>query len=117
MDEPDLSKLKLVRAQQGHFLDILSFSRGIYDGLDYFCGVYTKWLAEEESDSSKRKNVVMVDEEGKVLGFQSFLFQDRGNRVLAQALRIDQSMKGIGLGRTFMQLCRELLLSWNKEVN
>ncbi len=115
MDKPNLRKFKLIRAERCHFQDILSFSRGIYNGLDYFCGVYTKWLAEEEADSSKRKNVVMVDGEGKVVGFQSYLFQDRGNKVLAQALRIDQSKKGTGLGRTFMQLCKELLLSWNKE--
>ncbi len=44
------------------------------------------------------------------------MLQDGGRRILAQALRIDPALKGKGVGRMFMQLCREFILGLNKEV-
>jgi len=54
--------------------------------------------------------------DGKVAGFQSYFIQDEGRKALAQALRIDQKMKGLGLGKHFMNLCRENLLKVNSEI-
>ncbi len=113
----EFADLRLVKADQRHIQDVLNFSKGIYNGLDYFEAVYPRWLEEERNFPSLRKNVVMVDSTtGKAIGFQSFLFHDNGNRVQAQALRIDQSKKGTGLGKIFMHLCKDFLLKCNREV-
>ena len=50
---------------------------------------------------------------GKIVGFQSFVFQDCGRKILNQAMRICQSVRGLKLGKLFMRLgeefCREIL--------
>jgi hypothetical protein len=52
----------------------------------------------------------------KVAGFQSYLLQDKGRKALAQALRIDGALKGQGMGKKFMEMCREKLKQWNEEM-
>ncbi len=73
--------------------------------------MFHSWL-----DDADRRNVVLVAPDGRVVGYQSFLLQDGGRRVLANALRIDPSLKGLGIGRRFMRLCREMLLGMDEEV-
>ena len=111
-----IEKLKLAPATHDHYRPLLEISRGIYDGLDYFSNVYHVWVDQEKEDPRRRRNVVLLDENEKVIGYQSFMFQDGGRRVVAQALRIDLSLKGLGVGKRFMELCREFLLDINKEV-
>ncbi len=59
--------------------------------------------------------MVLLDQD-RVIGYQSFMLQDGGRRILTQALRINPGLKGKGVGRKFMQLCREFILGLNKEV-
>ena len=112
----DLDKVRLARALPEHFQPILDISHGIYNGLDYFASVYHAWLDEEERDPAARRSVVLLDQDNKVAGYQSFLFMDSGRRVLAQALRIDPRLKGRGVGKRFMELCRHFLVDINPEV-
>ena len=49
-------------------------------------------------------------------GYLSYLMQDSGRLALQQALRIDPSLRGKGLGRVFVQLCRDKLKQTNPEV-
>ncbi len=111
-----MAKLKLVKAEEKHFQGVLDISKGVYEGLDYLPGVYHVWLEQEAGYSDWRKNVVLLDEQDRVIGFQSFLLQDKSRRVIAQALRIDKSVQGRGLGREFMKMCRDFLLDLNSEV-
>ena len=112
----DLDQLHLAKATRDHYQPILDISEGVYDGLDYFTGVYYKWITQEEVDPMKRRNIVLLDADDRVIGFQSYMFQDGGKRVLVQALRIDPSLKGMGVGKKFMELCREFIARINKEV-
>ena len=41
---------------------------------------------------------------GRIVGFQSFLFQDDQKYALQQALRIDPKLTGQGIGKKFGEL-------------
>ena len=112
----NVDSLKLAKALKEHFEAILEFSVGVYKGQDYFPSVYHEWISEEERDPKKRRNVVLMDADLKPIGYQSYMFQDDGKRVVAQALRIDPKLKGMGVGKRFMELCREFVISINPEV-
>ena len=113
----DLAKLKLVQAKLEYYDEILEISKDVYDGLyDYICQVYCHWIQEEQTRPQKRRNLVLLDEEENPVGYQSFLIQDDGRQVVAQALRIDGRLRGQGVGRKFNQLCRDYFLKNNPEV-
>ena len=46
--EADKASLRLIEAQESHLTVILAFSKGIYEGRDYFKHVYPEWLAQEK---------------------------------------------------------------------
>ena len=73
----DLSALKLVKAEMKHLERVLEMSEGIYEGQDYLGHVYISWIKEENANSDTRRNVVLVDGDGVVMGYQSFMFQVR----------------------------------------
>ena len=113
----DLSKLKLVEAKLKHYEPLLEISKDVYDGFDYIEQVYKEWISEEQTDPQKRRNLVLLDEADRVIGYQSFYFQEEGRKVVAQALRIDGGLRGQGVGRQFSQLCKQYLLEMNPEVS
>ena len=71
----DLDKLKIGRARLDQFKEIMSISKEVYEGMDYFPNVYAKWIREEEEQPEKRRSLVLLDENDRVRGFQSYLFQ------------------------------------------
>ncbi len=113
----DLNKLGLSRALPEHHEGVVQISIGVYRGNDYAPTLYQKWMKEESEDKVRhfpnffensfiflkktiilflketRRSLVLLDEDGKVLGFQSyFLMKGPGNKIIAvqQALRIDR---------------------------
>ena len=101
--------------------EVLRISKNVYENRDYLPHCYNSWC-DEEDENGLRHNLVMVDEKekDKVLGYQSYLFQgSKKNQVVAMALRMDDSLRGQGLGKAMMALCVEYLsgLDKNQEVN
>jgi len=68
----------------------------------------------ENPEGTRRNLILMVN--GKVAGFQSYLLQNNGNIALAQALRVDFALKGQGMGKKFMNLCRDYLQNLNSKM-
>ena len=104
--------LCLVRPCPEHFPELLRISKGIYDGSDYIEQTFFIWLEQELQDPKKRRNVILTDDRDsktRVLGYQSFYFQEDGREVVSQALRLDPQFRGQGLGRRFMELCSVFL--------
>ena len=53
---------------------------------------------------------------GKILGFQSFFFQREGRAVLQQAIRVDATVQGAGVGKRFSAMGEDYLRLVNPEV-
>ena len=81
---------------------------------DYLPHCYDLYCKLEDNDDHDNKgvNLVMVVPKTpeKVLGYQSYLFQGQGRRqAIARALRVDDSLRGRGLGKAMMALCADHL--------
>ena len=66
-----------------------------------------KWILEEKNQPQRRSNLVLLDENNRVIGYQSYMFQDDGRVVLTQAVRIDEKLRGQGAMKKFSQLTME----------
>ena len=114
MEEP--SEYKVATAKMDHYPGVLTISKDVYDGHDYIEHVYEKWVREEETSPERRRNLVLLDGAGRVIGYRSMMFRDSGNNFVCQALRIDSSLRGQGLAKKFAELSKEILLQLNPKV-
>jgi len=96
-------------AEHEHYNTIVAMSDGIYIGFDYLLPIFHKWIDLEKEKKDKVKNVVLVDPNGKVIGFENFLILENGKSVFARALRIEPSLRGKGIGKLFINLCNSYL--------
>jgi len=96
-------------AKHEHYDIIATMSEGIYNGFDYLLPLFHKWIDLEKEKQDKVKNVVLVDPNGKVIGFENFFILENGKSVFAQAMRVDKSLRGKGIGKLFNELCSTYL--------
>ena len=110
----EASSLALRKATLSDRDEVMRISKNVYLCYDYLPHCYDLYCKLEDNDDHDNKgvNLVMVDPKTpeKVLGYQSYLFQGQGRRqAIARALRVDDSLRGRGLGKAMMALCAEHL--------
>ena len=107
----EASSLVLRKATLADRDEVMRISKNVYLCYDYLPHCYDLYCKLED-DHDKGVNLVMVDPKTpeKVLGYQSYLFQGTGRRqAIARALRVDDSLRGRGLGKAMMALCADHL--------
>ena len=111
----EASSLALRKATLSDRDEVMRISKNVYLCYDYLPHCYDLYCKLEDNDDHDNKgvNLVMVDPKTpeKVLGYQSYLFQGQGRRrqAIARALRVDDSLRGRGLGKAMMALCADHL--------
>jgi len=109
---------QVLRQENGHgiakalpedYSAVKAMSKNIYNGFDYLLPIYQKWIDMESEMPDKVKNLVLLDDDGQVLGYQSYFIFENGKSVFAQALRISPSCRGKGIGKLFTKLSNEYL--------
>lgn len=113
-DQAERSRnLVLRRATLDDREEVMRISKNVYLCYDYLPHCYDLYCAVEREEG-RGVNLVMVDPDApeRVLGYQSYLFQGAGRtQAIARALRVDESLRGRGLGKTMMALCADHLAS------
>ena len=70
-------KLFLSQAKSSDFAEMCQIFSDIYSGIDYLPYCYQSWIEEEEKRPQHRKNILLKDEDenNRILGYQSLMFQ------------------------------------------
>jgi len=105
----------LAKAKHEDLEVILEMSENVLSGFDYLKPIFKQWIDIEEKENT-RLNLVLLDKEKKVVGFQSFGLLHGFEAVFSQALRIHPSLRGKGVGRIFLSLSHQYLKSKFNEV-
>ncbi|KAE8620253.1 hypothetical protein XENTR_v10010166 [Xenopus tropicalis] len=97
--------LKIVPATASDYNELMSISKGIYNGADPLPFRYHEWLADPQ------RKMFVAKSEGKVVGFLCFMLVDDGTTAVADGLRVAPWMRGRGVAKALQKFCLDNLHS------
>eukprot|EP00079_Xenopus_tropicalis_P018148 XP_004919142.1 PREDICTED: histidine N-acetyltransferase-like [Xenopus tropicalis] len=110
MSGNSVSDLKIVPATASDYNELMSISKGIYNGMDPLPFRYHEWL-----DDPQRKMFV-AKSEGKVVGFLLLVLVDGGRTAVLDSLRVAPWMRSHGLAGVIREFLLDTLRTNHPEV-
>uniref|UniRef100_A0A1B8Y925 N-acetyltransferase domain-containing protein n=1 Tax=Xenopus tropicalis TaxID=8364 RepID=A0A1B8Y925_XENTR len=110
MSGNSVSDLKIVPATASDYNELMSISKGIYNGMDPLPFRYHEWL-----DDPQRKMFV-AKSEGKVVGFLLLVLVDGGRTAVLDSLRVAPWMRSHGLAGVIREFLLDTLRTNHPEA-
>ncbi|XP_044139205.1 histidine N-acetyltransferase-like [Bufo gargarizans] len=110
LDKTSIPKIDFLPATAEDYEELISMSRGLYNGLDYLPFRYHSWLKEPQ------RTMFVAKCEGKVVGFTSIVLVDDGTTAGVEDLRVAPWIRGHGVAGLIRRCFLETLHSNHPEV-